>query len=125
MSVPDLVKALRRMRVQTGSLVCLGCGYEHNCGINGCAVIRKTVDTIEVLAAELDAMLEELRRYEDCDTCAHAKVLCDCPDDAYGCSDCIYRNLRSDCYCKDCDSGSKWEWRGQRKEVMQNDEPRS
>lgn len=37
----DLLAALRRLKVETGSLVCLGCGYEHNCGIHGCAILRK------------------------------------------------------------------------------------
>lgn len=36
----DLLAALRRLKVQTGSLVCLGCGREHNCGIHGCAILR-------------------------------------------------------------------------------------
>ena len=26
----ELIAALRRLRVQTGSIACLGCGYEHN-----------------------------------------------------------------------------------------------
>lgn len=33
--------------VETGSLVCLGCGYEHNCGIHGCAILRKTIACLE------------------------------------------------------------------------------
>lgn len=43
----DLLAALRRLKVQTGSLVCLGCGYEHNCGIHGCAILRKTIAWLE------------------------------------------------------------------------------
>ena len=42
----ELVKALERMKVETGSLVCLGCGYEDNCSIRGCAVIRAAADAI-------------------------------------------------------------------------------
>ena len=34
-----LIEALRRLSVQTGSIACLGCGYEHDCGIHGCAII--------------------------------------------------------------------------------------
>ena len=37
----DLLAALRRLKVQTGSLACLGCGREHNCGIHGCAILRE------------------------------------------------------------------------------------
>ena len=35
MMVTDLIEQLRHMSVETGSLVCLGCGHEHNCGTCG------------------------------------------------------------------------------------------
>ena len=41
-----LVTALKRLKVETGSLVCQGCGYEHNCGIHGCALISAAIDRI-------------------------------------------------------------------------------
>lgn len=56
----ELTAQLRRMSVQTGSLMCLGCGYEHNCGIHGCALLRKAVETIENQAAAI----EDLRDHE-------------------------------------------------------------
>lgn len=31
MTTNDLLEALARLRVETGSLACLGCGREHNC----------------------------------------------------------------------------------------------
>lgn len=37
MTGKEIVQALRRLRVDTGSLACLGCGREHNCGTHGCA----------------------------------------------------------------------------------------
>nr|DAP95382.1 MAG TPA: hypothetical protein [Caudoviricetes sp.] len=48
----ELIASLRRLKVQTGSLVCLGCGYEHNCGIHGCAILRKTIAWLERKLAE-------------------------------------------------------------------------
>ena len=48
----EIVKALRCMKVETGSLVCLGCGYEHQCGIHGCAIIRAAADALENQAIE-------------------------------------------------------------------------
>ena len=57
----ELTAQLRRMSVETGSLVCLGCGYEHNCGIHGCALLRQAVETIERQAAAL----EDLRDHEN------------------------------------------------------------
>ena len=43
----DVIVALRRLRVQTGSLACLGCGYEQSCGIHGCAILRAAADLLE------------------------------------------------------------------------------
>lgn len=45
----DLIKALRSLSIETGSLACLGCGHEHNCGIHGCAIIRAASDKIAEL----------------------------------------------------------------------------
>ncbi len=47
---------LHELAIHTGDLKhsCLGCGYEHDCGIHGCAVL---------LAAE-DAVIK-LKAYED------------------------------------------------------------
>ena len=55
-----LTAQLRRKSLETGSLVCLGSGYEHNCGIHGCALLRQAVETIERQAAAI----EELRDHE-------------------------------------------------------------
>ena len=52
MSDRELIASLRRLKVQTGSLACLGCGYEHNCGIHGCAILRKTIAWLERKLAE-------------------------------------------------------------------------
>lgn len=50
----ELTTQLRRMSVETGSLMCLGCGYEHNCGIHGCALLRQAAETIERQAAIIE-----------------------------------------------------------------------
>lgn len=49
MSDKDLIKALRSMTVETGSLVCLGCGNEHSCGVRGCAIINEAAARLETL----------------------------------------------------------------------------
>ena len=46
MTREELITALRHMAPETGSLHCLGCGYEHNCSTHGCAVIRAAVDAL-------------------------------------------------------------------------------
>lgn len=72
--VSTLTEQLRRMSVETGSLVCLGCGREHNCGILGCALLRQAVETIEKQATVIDHLpditkmvpltLEQLRKMD-------------------------------------------------------------
>lgn len=68
MKTSEIIKALRRMGVLTGGLMCVGCGHEHNCGIHGCAVIRKAADTIEELDNFTDSqcarLLEKLQKAE-------------------------------------------------------------
>lgn len=39
----ELIQALNCLKVQTGSLACLGCGYEHNCTTKGCRIIQDRV----------------------------------------------------------------------------------
>lgn len=56
----ELLRALRRLGVETGSLACLGCGYEHNCSIHGCAVIRAAAAALEELPNN-PLTLEQLR----------------------------------------------------------------
>lgn len=47
MTISDLIKALQRLKVETGSIVCLDCGYEHNCDILGCAIIREATEKLD------------------------------------------------------------------------------
>lgn len=50
MEIKALIKALRRVSVETGSIACLGCGHEHNCGVHGCAIIREAADKLQAVA---------------------------------------------------------------------------
>ena len=56
MTNEEIVKWLRSKKVETGSLLCLGCGHEHNCGIHGCAVMRAAADAMENLQTENAAL---------------------------------------------------------------------
>ena len=42
----ELIQALNRLKVQTGSLACLGCGHEHNCSTKGCRILREAVEQL-------------------------------------------------------------------------------
>ena len=55
MENPEIIDALKRMKVQTGSLVCLGCVHEHHCSVHGCAVINSAIWAIEILQEQLTA----------------------------------------------------------------------
>lgn len=54
MTPNNLVSALRRLRVETGSIACLGCGHEHGCSVHGCAIIREAADLIEAIVVMMD-----------------------------------------------------------------------
>ena len=78
----ELLKALGRLAVETGSLACLGCGWEHDCGVHGCAILRGVKAELEeetaraeeaeaALAAavgDMEAMALTIRRRTDYDT---------------------------------------------------------
>lgn len=60
MTTEALLKALARLRVETGSLACLGCGYEHNCSTKGCRILREAADLIRQLSDENTELREEV-----------------------------------------------------------------
>nr|DAE15022.1 MAG TPA: Protein of unknown function (DUF551) [Siphoviridae sp. cty3u30] len=60
MTDAEILEALSRLKVQTGSLACLGCGYEHNCGVHGCRIMREAADMIEKLTDRCARYDEEI-----------------------------------------------------------------
>lgn len=61
MTADEILCALDALAVQTGSLACLGCGHEHNCGIHGCAIIRAAGTQIRELIAEKGQLKRRIR----------------------------------------------------------------
>lgn len=59
----EIVRRLRRIAID--KFRCFGCGYEHNCGIHGCAVVRDAVTTIETLTAELSDLQHRYEKMSD------------------------------------------------------------
>ena len=57
--------------------------------------------------AERDALLEYAKLFTGCDTCKHSNY---CKTDSE-CNACA-QVVKGNCYCKDCERGSNWEWRG-------------
>lgn len=99
----ELIRQLRRMKVQTGSLVCLGCDLEHNCGIHGCAVLRLAISA----ACQLDELRERLRRSED-DAALAAALRCSSgvPTGSEDCEHCKYGQRIGD--IPDADLPDEW-----------------
>ena len=58
----ELVNAIRRLKVETGSLACMGCGHEHNCGVSGCAVMREAADRIANQSTHIEALQQEIEK---------------------------------------------------------------
>lgn len=82
----ELIRQLRRMKVQTGSLVCLGCGLEHSCGIHGCAVLRSAISA----ACQLDELRERLYREDDAALAAALRCSSGVPTGNEDCEHCKY-----------------------------------
>lgn len=59
----ELIAALRRLKVETGCIACLGCGYEHDCGVHGCAVMRAAAERLEQLTSTVGR--QEMMVYRD------------------------------------------------------------
>ena len=58
----ELINALRRLKVETGSLACLGCDHEHNCGVHGCAIMREAADRIANQSNHIAALQQEIEK---------------------------------------------------------------
>lgn len=62
MDYTTTLRAMKKLKVQTGSLACVGCGYEHNCSLHGCAILRNAAEHMEAALANYDyltALLEQ------------------------------------------------------------------
>lgn len=56
-----ILEDLRWLMVETGSLVCFGCGREHNCGVHGCQILRDAALLIQMQ----HKCINELRGHAD------------------------------------------------------------
>ena len=86
----EQVRKVFSLKVETGSLACLGCGWEHNCTTKGCAILQEAEKVLR-------AMHQDLKTLGDCATCRHDKAI------GY-----------DDAPCTCCMRGEKWEWRGEK-----------
>ena len=70
-------------------------------------LLDKAAEAIERLTAEKLELLGYVNLFAGCDMCRHSNYCkTDCP-----CDECE-QDVKENCYCKDCERGSNWEWRG-------------
>lgn len=75
MDLDETLWALRELKVETGSLACLGCGHENSCGIHGCAIIRRAEELLREqgkILAEVNGRKTEgnaVRLWDPCRGC--------------------------------------------------------
>lgn len=129
MTTQEIIRALRRLQVETGSLACLGCAHENSCSTKGCAILRQAAAALEQQSLELEGMrsaanslkmhLEKVTAERDA-AVSDLKEMCDCD---YCANDCV--NIEEDCCefcgvescsCRGCIGGGNWTWRGLQKE---------
>lgn len=56
----DIIKELNRIKIDKHK--CLGCGYEHNCSLKGCAIINQAITALKKaeIACEIIEILSQL-----------------------------------------------------------------
>ena len=53
MDYTETMRAMNVLKVETGSLACLGCEYADNCSVHGCAIIRNAMEHMDDLERAL------------------------------------------------------------------------
>lgn len=121
----ELIQALRCNMVETGSLVCLGCGREHSCSTRGCAILREAADAIEAQAAQLSERDAEIARLN---ARAAEDIMIAVSDyrDIGHCVVCKSAEERADdetAPCWNCTRGkNSFEWRGRTAEKQEEEQ---
>lgn len=72
----ELARRMREMAVNTGGLNCLGCGYEHKCGVHGCVVLKRAADLLDpAVDITTPIPLDRLRELEEAEQAGRLVVL--------------------------------------------------
>lgn len=104
MTNEEIVKALRCCADHSCSAKCpafpagLDCREEMH---------KEVLALLERLTAENAKLLEYAKLFTGCDTCKRRNY---CKSDSE--CDACEQDVKGNCYCKDCERGSKWEWQG-------------
>lgn len=75
MEASKVLERLKRLKVETKSLACMGCGHEHNCGIKGCRIIREAIQVIEELSKPMPDCEELVHRLRNTESRSKGELL--------------------------------------------------
>lgn len=105
MTNEEIVKALR----QCAKSDCSSCGLCPIFSDRECVehLVTAAANLIEQLIDENVALREYAKLFAGCDTCKRRNY---CKSDSE-CNACE-QDVKGNCYCKDCERWSKWEWQG-------------
>ena len=107
----ELLKALGRLVVETGSLACLDCGWEQECGVHGCAILRGVKAKLEEESARADeaeaALAAAVRDMETMALTIRQRT----DHDTECCPFCHYDGPKED-YCPGWEGEECFQWRG-------------
>ena len=105
MTYEEIIQALR----QCAKRDCSSCGMCPIFTDRECVehLAAAAASLIERLTAENTALLGYVKLFAGCDMCRHSNYCkTDCP-----CDECE-QDVKGNRYCKDCERGINWEWRG-------------
>lgn len=108
MDYQKTMQALKRLRVETGSLSCFGCGHEHNCSTQGCAILRNAVSHMEAALANYDHLSALTKQQtEDIQALERACTLTP-PNEPLTCDGCACESYPRDRYpCNTCNRNNE------------------
>ncbi len=106
MEVKELVKALMRRGLTNGTSL----GYHSGLYEQAASALESMQEELDRVKAERDAAINDLKAGAWCENCAHYADMAECGEIPM-CNVC-----RVECYCKDCNDGNKWAWRGLKEE---------
>ena len=126
--IKDIVAALRRLRVQTGSLACLGCGYRKAADkwekrhpvtdtfdLRVQDALREAATALSTLQAENEKLRAELEQVK-----AERDVAVKAIERVRSCKDCGYYTGEWTPPCKECQDSEEhhpyFKWRGQKED---------
>ena len=104
MEVKELVKALLWLAKDTEFV------FAADTLLDSASALESMREELDRVKAERDVAINDLKAGAWCENCAHYADMAECGEIPM-CNVC-----HVECYCKDCNDGNKWAWRGLKEE---------